>query len=84
LTGLNLEYIRAIKLWSDAHRGGSFPFDAINVHLYNNNGTNQSDGSIGVSPEQDLMKEQLEDIVEYRNTYLPGKEVWLTEFGYDT
>lgn len=30
------------------------------------------------------MKEKLEKFVDYRNRYLPGKEVWITEFGYDT
>lgn len=80
----NLEYIRALKLWSDINRGGDFPFDVINIHDYNNNGTDQSNGTVGISPEAANMKGKLKKIVDYRDQFLPGKEVWLTEFGYDT
>jgi hypothetical protein len=37
-----------------------------------------------VSPEADNFKELMQEFVAYRNRYLPGKEVWITEFGYDT
>lgn len=80
----NLEYVRALKFWSDFNRGGSFPVDVINIHHYSNNGGGQGSGSVGISPEADGLKEKLQKFVDYRNAYLPGKEVWLTEFGYDT
>ncbi|RED56597.1 fibronectin type III domain-containing protein [Cohnella lupini] len=79
-----LEYIRALKFWSDFNRGGSFPFDVVNIHHYSNNGTNQTSGTAGISPEADGLKERLQKFTDYRNAYLPGKEVWITEFGYDT
>ncbi|WMJ74093.1 hypothetical protein RCC89_13095 [Cytophagaceae bacterium ABcell3] len=83
LAGLDLDYIKAIKLWADYNRDGDFPSDVINVHHYSNDVGGQGDASIGVSPEEDGLKKRLKPIVDYRDRYLPGKEVWLTEFGYD-
>ncbi len=80
----DINYIKAIKLWSDFHRNGSVPFDVINVHHYCNDGADQASGSVGISPEADNLKGLMQQFVSYRNKYLPGKEVWITEFGYDT
>ncbi len=79
-----LEYIRSLKFWADYNRGGSVPFDVINIHHYSNNGSDQTSGSVGISPEADSLKEKLKKFTDYRNSYMPGKEVWITEFGYDT
>ncbi len=86
LAGLNLDYLRAMKLWADAHRGGSFPADALNLHHYCSTGNEQGfqPNGKGISPEDDHLKEKLASIVDWRNRYLPDKEVWVTEFGYDT
>ncbi|MFD0715406.1 fibronectin type III domain-containing protein [Paenibacillus sp. GCM10027626] len=78
----DLDYIKALKFWSDWNRRGSLPFDVVNVHLYNNKPSGS--GYVGISPEEGKFKEQLEQFVDYRNRYLPGKEMWITEFGYDT
>lgn len=78
LASLNLEYVRCMKLWSDFNRQNGFPSDVLNFHHYSENGTH------GISPEADNLKLKLKTIVEYRNTFLPGKEIWLSEFGYDT
>lgn len=77
LASLNLEYVRCMKLWSDFNRNG-FPADVLNFHHYSEN------GSHGISPEEDGLKEKLKQLVAYRDKYLPGKEIWLSEFGYDT
>lgn len=77
LAAPNLDYVKALKFWSDYNRGGSFPFDVINVHRYD------TTGSVGISPEAGGMKAALESFVDYRNRYLPGREVWISEFGYD-
>ncbi|MGB0930759.1 MAG: fibronectin type III domain-containing protein, partial [Chitinophagales bacterium] len=85
ITNLNLEYLKSIKLWSDQYRGGSVPFDVINLHHYSNDaGLQHAGANNGISPEEDRLKEKLEAFVEYRNYYMPGKEIWLSEFGYDT
>jgi hypothetical protein len=79
-----LDYIRAMKLWCDNYRSGDFPWDVINVHHYCNDAGAQFSGTVGISPEEDELKERMEEFVDYRNRYLPGVEVWISEFGYDT
>jgi hypothetical protein len=76
-----LAYLDGMRAWAAAHRGGSFPADVINVHYYS---FGASAGQPAVSPEDDHVKDKLAAVVAYRDQYLPGKEVWWTEFGYDT
>ncbi|MBM7565366.1 fibronectin type III domain-containing protein [Paenibacillus sacheonensis] len=78
LANPTLDTIKAIKFWSDFKRGGSVPFDALNIHHYSSN------GSAGISPEADDLKGRLAELTDYRNRYMQGKEVWISEFGYDT
>ncbi len=80
----DINYIKSMKLWADYYRNGDLPVDVINVHHYCNNGTNQSNGTVGISPEAGNIKGIMAEFVDYRNKYYPGKEVWITEFGYDT
>jgi hypothetical protein len=84
LAGLDLNYIKAMKAWADWNRAGDFPADVLNVHTYSNNIGGQGNSRVGISPEQDRLKERLQELTDYRDRYLPGKELWLTEFGYDT
>lgn len=78
LASLNLEYLRCMKLWSDFNRSTGFPADVINFHHYSQNGQQ------GISPEADNLKNKLKHLVQWRNRYLPGKAIWLSELGYDT
>ncbi|MEO1052249.1 MAG: discoidin domain-containing protein [Bacteroidota bacterium] len=80
----DLDNIKAIKLWADYHRNGDFPLDVINLHHYSNTSGVQGQGTQGISPEDDDLKGRMKVYVDYRDRYLPGKEVWITEFGYDT
>lgn len=79
-------YLDGIKAWSASHRGGSFPADVLNVHLYcfgpDPFGTDKPRPAI--TPEACDLAGQLHAIAQYRDRELPGKELWLTEFGYDT
>ncbi|WP_135555545.1 fibronectin type III domain-containing protein [Paenibacillus cymbidii] len=79
LSNPDVNYIKAMKVWSDYYRGGSFPADVLNVHIYS-----YGPSGAGISPEAAGLKAQLETFVDYRNRYLQGKEIWLSEFGYDT
>ncbi|HPS49524.1 MAG TPA: hypothetical protein PK892_02400 [Bacteroidales bacterium] len=78
LTGLNLEYLRCMKLWSDFNRTSGFPAEVLNFHHYSANNIH------GISPEADSLKQKLKKIVAWRDSCMPGKEIWLSEFGYDT
>jgi len=86
LAGLNLNQLRAMKFWADVHRGGSFPADVINLHHYSSPSGDQGfqPGEQGISPEADQLKEKVMAIAAWRDQSLPGKELWITEFGYDT
>jgi len=71
-------YISKLKYYADMYRSGSVPFDVLNVHHY------CTTGSVGTSPEACGLKDTMSELLRYRNQYMPGKEVWVTEFGYDT
>ncbi len=84
-TTAELKHLEALKEWADVNRGGELPFDVINVHHYSNDyGGQFHKNSIGVSPEADGLEERMKKLVDYRNRFFPDKEVWITEFGYDT
>ncbi len=81
----DVEYLRAMQLWADFHRAGDMPFDVINLHHYSTDGGGQGgQATTGISPEADGLRERFAAIVAWRDHHLPGKEVWVSEFGYDT
>ncbi len=84
LAGLSLDYVKTMKAWAEVHRNGSFPADVINFHHYSNDGGEQQLGKGGISPEAGTLRERMAALVDYCHRNLPGKEVWVTEFGYDT
>jgi hypothetical protein len=71
-------FLDGVRLWSNAHRAGSLPFDVINFHHYS------TTGATGKSPEADNLIEQLQRVTRWRDQYAPDKEVWYSEFGWDT
>ena len=85
LASINVEYIKSMKYWCDRHRNGNVPWDVINVHHYSNDAGDQLDvqATTGISPEADGLQAKAAKLVDYRNRFLPGKEVWVSEFGYD-
>ena len=83
--GLSLGYVKAMKAWADANRGGNFPADVLNFHHYSNDGGEQESlGTVGISPEADRLREKVQALADYRDHNLPSLELWVTEFGYDT
>jgi chitodextrinase len=77
---LNLQYIMDMKTWFETNRADhKFVPDVINVHDYAFNGSGP-----GASPEEHQFKEKLLPFTQYRDANLPGKEVWISEFGWDT
>ena len=85
LANPEIEYLKAMKFWADFHRDGDFPADVINLHHSSNDAGGQSgQPTTGISPEADGLRERFEKVVTWRNRFLPGKEIWVSEFGYDT
>ncbi len=78
LAGLQKWWLPRLQAWADANRGGDLPVDVLNFHEYCYNDTT------GISPEDFNFKEKMEEIIAYRDIYMPDKEVWVSEFGWDT
>lgn len=85
LASLNIDYIKGMKLWTEFNRTEmkKFPADVLNFHHYCNKFIN-GQPTIGISPEEDHLKDKLKKIVAFRDSLLPNLEIWLSEFGYDT
>ncbi|MCX2745872.1 hypothetical protein OO013_18465 [Mangrovivirga sp. M17] len=86
LATFNLEYVKAMKFWCEHNRTDKkFVWDVINFHHYSNNGgTQHGKATKGISPEADSLFYKIKRLSNFRDKYLPGKELWITEFGYDT
>jgi len=85
LAETNLDYLLALKHWSDYNRKGEFPAQVLNFHHYSNNAGGQNgNATAALSPERDSLKEKLEKLVLFRDRNFPPQEVWLSEFGYDS
>lgn len=87
LSSQSLDYIKKMKAWFEANRPDKkFVPDVINFHIYSfKQGADWKGGSgPALSPEDGLFREKLSEIVKYRNENLPGVEVWVSEFGWDT
>lgn len=70
-----IQYLDLMKTWFEHNRTDKkLAFDVINYHIYC--GTNM--------PEQSDFKERAEEITNWRNINAKDKEVWITEFGWDT
>lgn len=86
LEDANLAYIRRIVNWSKANRptNAPLPFDVINIHKYLGNNPDFHLSTSGISPEAGGLRDFLSTFVTYRDSLMPGTELWLSEFGYDT
>jgi hypothetical protein len=80
------QYLDGVRAWAATHRSGDFPADVINVHYYSfgPDAAGTPNPRPAVSPEDDHVTEVMARLRTYRDANLPGKELWLTEFGYDT
>jgi len=87
LAGVGTRYIQAMTFWLEHNRAdGLVSLDAFNVHTYCRK-TEQYNGytiSYGVAPEIGGITDYVKELTEWRDKYYPDKEVWLTEFGWDT
>ena len=94
LAGVNLTYLRAMYKWFQENRSeekwieanGSLdgykmiPFEVLNVHHY----ATDPKKNTGITPEAEGFYDISVGLVDFRNRYFPGTEIWMSEFGYDT
>ena len=87
ISAADCNYINAMSYWMMANRAdGQVAYDAFNVHHYMTKQIEIGNNKfyVGVSPEEGQLKEVMAKFVELRNKYYIDKEVWITEFGWDT
>ncbi|MBQ4510399.1 MAG: hypothetical protein II984_06710, partial [Clostridia bacterium] len=88
VSAVSNEYITSMCYWMKANRlDGKTAFDAFNVHCYMTKSItlpNGSSVSVGISPEEANVVKTLSNLIALRDKYYPEKEVWITEFGWDT
>lgn len=88
VSAVSNEYITAMCYWMKANReDGKVAFDAFNVHNYMTKQITLENGltyTVGASPEETKLQETLSQLIAIRDKYYPEKEVWITEFGWDT
>ena len=88
VSAVSNEYITALCYWMKANRpDGRVAIDAFNVHCYMSKEITLPNGQtayVGMSPEEAGIVNTLSQLISIRNKYYPEKEVWLTEFGWDT
>ncbi len=87
LAGIGSNYISSMVYWMKANRtDGCIAMDAFNVHTYFGKSfeLNGQIITVGVSPEEYGLIDEMSRLVEFRDKYYPNVEVWITEFGWDT
>ena len=88
VSAVSNEYITALCYWMKANREDRMvAFDAFNVHCYMTKPIELSNGltyTVGASPEEAGLVKTLSQLIAIRDKYYPEKEVWITEFGWDT
>ena len=84
LTGMDTVYTRSMLYWFKTNRSGSIPLDVINYHHYSNDAGGQiGSPTFGISPEADQLERKVKAVVDFNRRNLPGKPVWITEYGFD-
>ncbi len=88
VSAVSNEYITSLCYWMKANRNdGKVAFDAFNVHCYMTKTITLSNGNkttVGACPEEAGIVNTLSQLIKIRDKYYPEKEVWITEFGWDT
>lgn len=87
-------FVTSVNTWCNTNRPAGadrFPFKVLNFHHYSDSKWDglRGDGGGGVAPELDTwsgktFRQRMAEISVLRDTNFPGKELWLSEFGYDT
>jgi hypothetical protein len=81
----SFNYLSTFQIWGQINRpDNKIPVDVINLHHYSNSAPEHTSPINGISPEEDHLREKMNEYVQFRNLKMPDKEIWVSEFGYDT
>lgn len=75
-----LDYLSGIRAWSTSQRNGEFPADVVGLHLELRDPSTHT----AASPESADTAALLRSVAQWRDREAPGRELWITRFGYDT
>jgi hypothetical protein len=85
-----VDVLKGIYDWSKENRGYidgvvDVPFDVINYHKYSTNGGSSQYGEATTAMPLELSGDLnvLKKFISYSNEFAQGKEVWLSEWGFD-
>jgi hypothetical protein len=82
LPGIDTVYWKAVYFCHYLENGLTpFPADGFNFNMYLNDGTQQREGTVGVSPEVYKLYDKVKQLLDFFNRHF-GKPVQWTEFGY--
>lgn len=82
LPGIDTVYWKAVYFVHYLENGlAPFPADGFNFNMYLNDGTQQREGTVGVSPEAYNIRSTILSLQDFFNRHF-GKPVQWTEFGY--
>ena len=87
IAAADCNYVNSINYWMRANRAdGAVAYDAFNGHHYMAKQVliEGNKFTVGISPEEGDLKGVMSHFVDLRNKYFTDKEVWITEFGWDT
>ena len=75
---------RTEEQWLETHDSlegyVKYPFDVISCHYYSPDGH----APTGLSAEDDHVYRRMSEFKDFRDTYFPEVELWLSEFGWDS
>jgi hypothetical protein len=84
LPGIDTVYWKAVYFSHYTEYGlAPFPADGFNFNMYLNDGSQQQEGTVGLSPEVYKIREVIVQLQDFFNRHF-GKPVQWTEFGYAT
>ena len=87
IAAADCNYVNSINYWMMANRAdGKVAYDAFNGHHYMAKQVkiNGNTFTVGISPEEGNLVGVMSHFVNLRDKYYSDKEVWITEFGWDT
>lgn len=77
LATTDLSYLYGVLGYAN-QQGRGFPADVLNFHQY------ATDDKTGLPPEQASVSRDIVKASQWRDANVPGAELWVTEFGWDT
>ncbi|MCR9159174.1 MAG: serine/threonine-protein kinase [Nannocystaceae bacterium] len=74
------DYLDGMRAWAATTGATDFPADIIGLHLEMLDGVSMT----GLRPESAHLDDAIAHVAAWRDRHAPGREVWVTRFGYDT